>query len=93
LSENTAGGSTDNWRVVELVEGTKAKYGIHDNNVHSFDETSFQMSVIGSMKVVKGAERHARPEIIQPGDCKCVTVIQCICAAGYVTPRFIIYKA
>jgi hypothetical protein len=24
-----------------LVEDTKAKYGIHDNNVHNFDKTGF----------------------------------------------------
>jgi hypothetical protein len=76
----------------KLVEETKAKYGVHDNNVHNFDETGFQIGVIGSMKVVTGAERHARPELIQPGDCEWVTVIQSICAAGYAIPPFIIYK-
>jgi hypothetical protein len=25
----------------KLVEDTKAKYGVHDDNVHSFDETGF----------------------------------------------------
>jgi hypothetical protein len=33
------------------------------------------MGVIGSMKVVTGAERRARPELIQPGDREWVTVI------------------
>ncbi|KAF1933530.1 CENP-B protein, partial [Didymella exigua CBS 183.55] len=50
------------------------------------------MGVIGSMKVVTGAERRARPDLIQPGDREWVTVIQSVCAAGYVTPPFIIYK-
>jgi hypothetical protein len=76
----------------KLVEDTKAKYGVHDDDVHNFDETGFQMGVIGSMKVVTGAERRTRPELIQPGDREWVTVIQSICAAGYVTPPFIIYK-
>jgi hypothetical protein len=76
----------------KLVEDTKAKYGVHDNDVHNFDETGFQMGVIGSMKVVTGAERRARPELVQPGDREWVTVIQSICAAGYATPPFIIYK-
>jgi hypothetical protein len=76
----------------KLVEGTKAKYGVHDNDVHNFDETGFQMGVIGSMKVVTGAERRARPELVQPGDREWVTVVQSICAAGYATPPFIIYK-
>jgi hypothetical protein len=42
-----------------MVEDTKVKYSIHDNNMHNFDESSFQMGVIGSMKVVTGAERRS----------------------------------
>ena len=76
----------------KLVEDTKAKYGVHDNDVHNFDESGFQMGVIGSMKVVTGAERRARPELVQPGDREWVTLIQSICAAGYATPLVIIYK-
>ncbi len=74
------------------MEDTKVKYGIHNDDVHNFDETGFQMGVIGSMKVVTSAERRTRPELIQPGDREWVTVIQSICAAGYATPPFIIYK-
>ncbi|KAF1924415.1 DDE-domain-containing protein, partial [Didymella exigua CBS 183.55] len=44
------------------------------------------------LKVVTGLERRAQPELVQPGDCEWVTVIQSICAAGYATPPFIIYK-
>ncbi|KAK1916431.1 hypothetical protein P3342_004250 [Pyrenophora teres f. teres] len=76
----------------ELVEETKAKYGVHDDDVHNFDETDFQMGVIGSMKVVTGSERRARPALVQPGDREWVTVIQGVCAAGYAIPPFIIYK-
>ena len=42
-----------------LVANVKAKYGIQDDDVHNFDEGGFQMGVIGSMKVVTGAERRA----------------------------------
>jgi hypothetical protein len=76
----------------KLVEDTKAKYGIYDKDMHNLDETGFQMGVISSMKVVTGAERCARPELIQPGDHKWVTVIQSICAAGYATTPSIVYK-
>ena len=76
----------------KLVSETRAKYGIHEDDVHNFDETGFQMGVIGSMKVVTGSERRSRPELIQPGDREWVTVVQSICAAGYATPPFIIYK-
>jgi hypothetical protein len=50
------------------------------------------MGVIGTMKVVTGSERRARPDLIQPGNREWVTLIQSICAAGYATPPFIIYK-
>ena len=76
----------------KLVADTKAKYGVHDDDVHNFDETGFQMGVIGSMKVVTGSERRTRPDLVQPGDREWVTVIQSICAAGHATPPFIIYK-
>jgi hypothetical protein len=76
----------------KLVADTKAKYGVHDDDVHNFDETGFQMGVIGSMKVVTGSEGRTRPEPVQPGDREWVTVIQSICAAGFATPPFIIYK-
>jgi hypothetical protein len=46
----------------KLVEDTKAKYGVHDNDVHNFDDTGFQMGVIGSIMVVTGAERCTRSE-------------------------------
>jgi hypothetical protein len=58
----------------KLVEDTKAKYGVCDNDVHNFNKTGFQMGVIGSMKVVTGAERRARLELVQLGDREWVTV-------------------
>jgi hypothetical protein len=52
----------------KLIIDTKAKYGIYEDDVYNFNETSFQIGVIRSMKVVTGVERRARPELIQPGD-------------------------
>ena len=75
-----------------LVRDTKAKYGVHDDDIHNFDEIGFQMGIIGSIRVVTGLERRARPSLVQPGDREWVTVIQSICAARYATPPFIIYK-
>ena len=65
----------------KLIEETKAKYGVYYDDMHKFDETGFQMGVIGLMKVVTGAERRTQPELVQPGDREWVTVIQSICAA------------
>lgn len=75
-----------------LVANTKAKYGITDGDTYNFDETGFQMGVIGTMKVVTGSERRSRPDLVQPGDREWVTVIQGISATGYALPPFIIYK-
>ena len=52
----------------KLVEETKAKYGVHNNNIHNFNKTGFQIGVIGSIKVVIGLERHIRPNLVQPGN-------------------------
>ena len=43
--------------MVQACEETKAKYGVHKDDVHNFDETGFQIGVIGSMKIVTGSER------------------------------------
>lgn len=74
------------------MEDTKAKYGVQDKDIHNFDETGFQMGVIGSMKVVTVSEGRTRPDLVQPGNREWVTVIQSICADGSTTPPFIIYK-
>lgn len=78
--------------MVQAVYETKTKYSVCEEDVHNFDETGFQIGVTGSMKVVTGSERRARPDLAQPGNREWVTVIQSICAAGYATPPFIIYK-
>jgi hypothetical protein len=48
---------------------------VHNDDVHNFDETGFQMGIIGSMKVVIGTERRARLELVQLGDREWVIVI------------------
>jgi hypothetical protein len=73
-----------------LVQETIAKYRVADNDIHDFDETGFQMGVVGSIKVVTGSEHRTRPNVILLGYREWVTVIQSICADGYATPPFII---
>jgi HKD family nuclease len=70
----------------KLVKETKAKYSVHNNNIHNFDKTGFQISVIGLMKVVISSKRYIRPTFTQPGNCEWVTVIQSIHTVGYTTP-------
>ena len=76
----------------KLVEETKAKYGVHNNNIYNFNETRFQIGVIRLIKVVTSSKRYIRPTLTQLGDYKQIIVIQSIYAVGYITLLFIIYK-
>jgi hypothetical protein len=75
----------------ELVEQTKAKYGICDEDVYNFDEAGFMMGKITTQLVVTGSERRGRPKTVQPGDREWVTVIAAINAAGWSVPPFLIF--
>ncbi|KAJ8113250.1 hypothetical protein OPT61_g4571 [Boeremia exigua] len=75
----------------ELVEQTKAKYSICDEDVYNFDKAGFIMGKIMSQLVVTGSERRGRPKAVQPGNREWVTVIQGINAAGWAIPPFIIF--
>jgi hypothetical protein len=75
----------------ELVEQTKAKYGILDEDVHNFDEAGFMMGKITTQLVVTGSERRGRSKAIQPGNREWTTVIQGINAAGWAIPPFLIF--
>jgi hypothetical protein len=74
----------------ELVEQTKVKYGICDEDVWNFDEAGFMMGKITTQLVVTGAERRGRPKAIQPGNREWATLIAGINAAGWSIPPFII---
>jgi hypothetical protein len=52
----------------KLVEETKAKYGVYDDDVYNFNESGFQIGVISIIKVIIGLERRVRPNLIQLGD-------------------------
>jgi len=75
----------------ELVEQTKAKHGILNEDVYNFDEAGFMMGKITTQLVVTGSERRGRPKAVQPGNREWVTVIQGINAAGWAIPPFIIF--
>ena len=75
----------------ELVEQTKAKYGICDEDVYNFDEAGFMMGKITTQLVVTGSERRGRPKAIQPGNREWVTLIAAINAAGWSVPPFLIF--
>jgi len=74
-----------------LVENTKAKYGITDEDSYNFDESGFMMGIISTGAVVTGSERRSRPKQVQPGNREWTTVIQGINAMGWAVPPFIIF--
>jgi hypothetical protein len=45
----------------DLVQNTKRKYGILDEDIYNFDETGFTTGVAGSVKVVTASERRNWP--------------------------------
>jgi hypothetical protein len=75
----------------KLVEQTKAKYGICNDDVYNFDEAGFIMGKILTQLVVTGSERRGRPKTVQPGNCEWVTVIAAINAASWSVPPFLIF--
>ena len=51
-----------------LVENTRVKYGIPNEDIYNFDETGFQMKVIGTTKVVTGSQRAGKALVTQSGN-------------------------
>ena len=75
----------------ELVEQTKAKYGICDEDVYNFDEAGFMIGKITTQLVVTASERRGRPKAVEPGNRGWVTLIAAINAAGWAVPPFLIF--
>jgi hypothetical protein len=75
----------------QLVENTKAKYGILDDDTYNFNESGFMMGVITTGAVVTGSERRGRPKTVQQGDREWTSIIQGINAKGWAIPAFIIF--
>jgi hypothetical protein len=76
-----------------LVQNTKAKYGIVENDIYNFDETGFMMGMIFSGMVVTTSDGRGRAQLIQPGNREWATVIQAVSATGWILPPFIILAA
>jgi AraC-like DNA-binding protein len=68
------------------------KYAIQDGNINNFDETGFQMGILSGAKVVTSRERRGRPRAKQPGNWEWVTVIQAVCADGWIVPPYFVVK-
>ncbi|KAJ8118499.1 hypothetical protein OPT61_g530 [Boeremia exigua] len=75
-----------------LVENTKAKYSILDDNTYNFDEAGFIIGIISTGAVVTASERQGRLKTVQPGNREWTTVIESINARGWAVPPFIIFQ-
>ncbi|EAQ88886.1 hypothetical protein CHGG_05505 [Chaetomium globosum CBS 148.51] len=76
-----------------LVQNTRAKYGIVDDDVYNFDETGFMMGIIFAGMVVTTSDGRSKAKLAQPGNREWATVIQGVNALGWAIPPFIILAA
>jgi hypothetical protein len=76
---------------LQLVNNTKAKYGIIDKDMYNFDETRFLIGRIATQLIVARSERAVHSDAFQQGKREWVTVIQGINAMGWAIPPFIIF--
>jgi hypothetical protein len=74
----------------QLVQRTRLRHGISDEDTYNFDETGFMMGLIATTKVVTSSDTIGRATAIQPGNREWVTVIEGINATGWAIPPFII---
>ena len=77
----------------QRVKQIREEYGILNQDTYNFDETGFAMGLAmsGSSKVVTQTAV-GRATVIQPGDRKWVTVIECVNASGWALPAFVILE-
>ena len=62
-------------RWFDLVQAMKQKWGIVDDDIYNFDETSFIIGKILSQLVVTSSERYRKKKRVQPSNREWVTVI------------------
>ena len=73
------------------MKNTRPKYNIPDKDVYNFDETGFQIGVIGTAKVVTESQRAGKALVIQPGNREWVIAVEAINASGWALPPMIIF--
>ena len=64
------------------LNGAFAEYRIQPEDIYNFDETGFAMGLCATNKVVTSSEQHGCTKLLQPGNCKWVTVIESVNASG-----------
>jgi len=76
---------------LKLVRSTIEEWGIVDEDIYNFDETSFAMGIVATAKVITQADKRSRPSLVQPGNREWVTAIETINASGWVLPPMVIF--
>ena len=74
------------------VQITIMQYGIAIEDIYNFDETGFAMGLVATAQVVTRANYYGKASLVQPGNRKWVTSIECINSTGWVLPPCIIFK-
>ena len=78
-------------RWFDLVKSTKERWGIVDDDIYNFNETSFIIGKILSQIVITASEGYRKKKRIQPGNREWVTVIQGVGALGRRIPPFVVF--
>ena len=78
-------------RWFDLVQTTKQKQGIVDDDIYNFNKTSFIIGKILLQLVITGLEGYSKKKRIQLGNREWVTVIQGVGALGRQLPPFVIF--
>jgi hypothetical protein len=76
-----------------LVEETRQRYGILDEDIYNSDETVFMMGVASTSNVATSFDTVGRATVVQPGNREWVTTIECINASGWSIPPIMILSA
>lgn len=78
---------------LKLVQNTKAKYGILDQDLYNLGEASFQFESDPTARVLTASERRDQVRTRRQEDCRWATVLQGISASGWVLPPYTIVKS
>jgi hypothetical protein len=74
----------------KLVEDTRVRHRIVDQDIFNFDKTGFMIGVAATSKVVISSDTIGRATVVQLGNREWVITIECINASGWSIPLFVI---
>ena len=75
-----------------LVQNIIIKYDIFNSNIYNFNKIGFFMGMLNHAKIIITSNHKNKPCTKQFGNHKWVSIIQIICANGYVLLPYMIIK-